>query len=82
VPAALEGERRLAAGRRARVLDALRGQAAWFALTERVNDRREAKDNKYLELALASGAWAIASGGTTTLPAPSPRISYLADRAT
>lgn len=55
------------AARRARILDALRGQAAWFAPTERVADCRDAKGNKYLELALASGAWAIVSGDADLL---------------
>jgi putative PIN family toxin of toxin-antitoxin system len=34
----------------------------FFAPTEAVADCRDAKDDKYLELALASGAWAIVSG--------------------
>ena len=55
------------ATRRARILDTLRGQAVWFVPTERVNDCRDAKDNKYLELALASGAWAIVSGDADLL---------------
>ena len=53
--------------RRTRILHALRGQAAWFAPTERVADCRDAKDDKYLELALASGAWAIVSGDADLL---------------
>jgi putative PIN family toxin of toxin-antitoxin system len=57
----------VSAARRARILDALRGQAAWFAPTERVEDCRDAKDNMYLELALASGAWAIVSGDADLL---------------
>jgi putative PIN family toxin of toxin-antitoxin system len=57
----------ISAARRARILDALRGQAAWFSPTERVTDCRDAKDNKYLELVLAAGAWAIVSGDTDLL---------------
>ncbi len=55
------------AARRARILDALRGHPAWFAPAERVSDCRDAKDKKYLELALASGAWAIVSGDADLL---------------
>ena len=57
----------VSAARRARILDVLRRQAAWFAPTERVADCRDAKDDKYLELALAAGAWAIVSGDTDLL---------------
>jgi putative PIN family toxin of toxin-antitoxin system len=53
--------------RRARILDVLRGQAAWFNPIERVSDCRDAKDNKYLELAIAAGAWAIVSGDADLL---------------
>ncbi len=53
--------------RRARILDALREQAAWFTPSEPVADCRDAKDNKYLELALAAGAWAIISGDADLL---------------
>ena len=52
----------VSAMRRARILDVLRGEAVWFTPSERVTDCRDAKDNKYLELALAAGAWAIVSG--------------------
>lgn len=48
--------------RRARMLDVLRGQAAWFIPAETVTDCRDEKDNKYLELALAAGADIIVSG--------------------
>ncbi len=44
------------AARRTRILDILRGDAVWFSPTERVTDCRDAKDDKYLELALAAGA--------------------------
>ena len=42
--------------RRAYILDVLRREAAWFDPIERVADCRDPKDDKYLELALASGA--------------------------
>lgn len=50
------------AARRTRILDILRGDAVWFSPTERVTDCRDAKDDKYLELALAAGAGTIVSG--------------------
>ena len=43
------------------MLELLRGAAVWFDPAVRVNDCRDAKDNKYLELALASGAETIIS---------------------
>jgi putative PIN family toxin of toxin-antitoxin system len=52
----------VSAARRVRILDILRGQAVWFSPSERVTDCRDAKDNKYLELALAAGAETIVSG--------------------
>lgn len=57
----------VSAARRARILDVLRGQAVWFTPPERVADCRDAKDDKYLELALAAGAWAIVSGDADLL---------------
>ena len=48
--------------RRARVLATLRDGAAWFDPVERVTDCRDAKDNKYLELALAADAGTIVTG--------------------
>jgi hypothetical protein len=48
--------------RRERVLEILRHAAVWFEPTVRVTDRRDPKDNKYLELALAAGAETIVSG--------------------
>ena len=53
--------------RRARILHTLRGEAVWFSLSERVTDCRDAKDNMYLELALASGADVIVSGDNDLL---------------
>ena len=50
------------AARRMHILDILRDDAVWFSPTERVTDCRDAKDNKYLELALAAGAATIVSG--------------------
>jgi putative PIN family toxin of toxin-antitoxin system len=52
----------ISAARRARILDLIRGQAMWFTPSERVTECRDKKDDKYLELALAAGAWAIVSG--------------------
>lgn len=46
---------------RAELLDQLRTRTARFDPTERVTDCRDPKDNKYLELALASGAGIIVS---------------------
>jgi uncharacterized protein len=57
----------VSAARRERIFDALRGRAVWFSPSERVADCRDAKDNKYLELALAAGAWAIVSGDADLL---------------
>jgi putative PIN family toxin of toxin-antitoxin system len=55
------------AARRTRILDILRAGAVWFVPAERVTDCRDAKDNKYLELALAAGAAAIVSGDADLL---------------
>ncbi len=57
----------VSAVRRSRILDVLRSSAVWFSPSERVADCRDAKDNKYLELALAAGAWAIVSGDADLL---------------
>ena len=57
----------VSAGRRSRILSSLRDQAVWFAPSQRVSDCRDSKDNKYLELALASGAGAIVSGDADLL---------------
>ncbi len=57
----------ISAARRARVLEALRNGAVWFHPSERVTDCRDAKDNKYLELALASGEGVIVSGDADLL---------------
>src|SRR5260370_20861038 len=48
--------------RRQRFLAILRSAAVWFEPAVRVTDCRDAKDNKYLELALAAGAETIVSG--------------------
>ena len=53
--------------RRRRILDILRGSAVWFTPSERVKDCRDAKDDKYLELALAASAGVIVSGDTDLL---------------
>ena len=57
----------VSAARRERILSVLRGQAVWFSPSEHVMDCRDAKDNKYLELALACGAGAIVSSDTDLL---------------
>lgn len=59
--------RAVTAACRARILDILRGGAVWFSPTERVTDCRDAKDDKYLELALAAGAGTIVSGDADLL---------------
>jgi putative PIN family toxin of toxin-antitoxin system len=59
--------RAVTAARRTRILEVLRGGAVWFTPTERVTDCRDAKDNKYLELALAAGAATIVSGDADLL---------------
>jgi putative PIN family toxin of toxin-antitoxin system len=43
------------------LLDLLLSAAVWFEPTERVTDCRDAKDDKYLELALAARAGVIVS---------------------
>jgi len=55
------------AARRTRILEILRGGAVWFSPTEGVTDCRDAKDDKYLELALAAGAGTIVSGDADLL---------------
>ena len=49
------------------LLDLLVPGAAWFEPSERVLDCRDAKDNKYLELALAAAASAIVSSDADLL---------------
>jgi putative PIN family toxin of toxin-antitoxin system len=46
---------------RLRFLRNLRDSAVWFEPAIRITDCRDAKDNKYLELALAAGAETIVS---------------------
>jgi hypothetical protein len=46
---------------RERIFDILGAGARMFEPAERVTDCRDAKDNKYLELALAAGAFIIVS---------------------
>jgi len=48
--------------RRQRFLEILRSAAVWFEPALPVTDCRDAKDNKYLELALAAGSETIVSG--------------------
>lgn len=48
--------------RRREVLELLSAAAAWFEPAQTIADCRDAKDNRYLELALVAGATAIVSG--------------------
>lgn len=52
----------LTADRRHETLELLAAAALWFEPSEPVTDCRDAKDNPYLELALAARATAIVSG--------------------
>ena len=52
----------LSADRRTEILELLTAAAIWIEPQQRVEDCRDAKDNKYLELALAVSAAAIVSG--------------------
>lgn len=45
----------------------MRSEAVWFEPTLRVNDCRDPKDDKYLELALAAGAEIIVSSDADLL---------------
>ncbi len=49
------------------LLDLLIPGAAWFEPTERITDCRDAKDNKYLEFALAASASTIVSSDKNLL---------------
>ena len=53
--------RAVSAARRKRFLEELRRSAVWFEPSIAVSDCRDAKDDKYLELALAAGAKTIVS---------------------
>ncbi|HEX9324903.1 MAG TPA: putative toxin-antitoxin system toxin component, PIN family [Reyranella sp.] len=53
--------RAVSAERLQRFLDLLRTSSLWFEPSVHVTDCRDPKDNKYLELALASGAETIVS---------------------
>ena len=57
----------VSATRRARILDVIRSGAVWFSPSASVAECRDAKDDKYLELALASGAAVIVSGDADLL---------------
>ena len=52
----------LTGDRRRETLELLAAAALWVEPKERVSDCRDAKDNRYLELALAAGATSIVSG--------------------
>jgi putative PIN family toxin of toxin-antitoxin system len=49
------------------ILELLTAAAFWVEPAEKVEDCRDAKDNRYLELALAAKATAIVSGDTDLL---------------
>jgi putative PIN family toxin of toxin-antitoxin system len=53
--------RAISLARRERFLEELRRSAIWFEPSIAVSDCRDAKDDKYLELALAAGADMIVS---------------------
>ena len=57
----------LTAGRRMGTLELLLAKALWVEPVEAVTDCRDAKDNKYLELALAASATVIVSGDNDLL---------------
>ncbi len=59
--------RYLGEGRGERVMDLVASAAARFSPSVVVQDCRDAKDNKYLELALAAGAAAIVSSDNDLL---------------
>jgi putative PIN family toxin of toxin-antitoxin system len=48
--------------RRHEVLELSSAAAAWFERTQTIAECRDAKDNRYLELALVAGAKVIVSG--------------------
>jgi putative PIN family toxin of toxin-antitoxin system len=57
----------LNADRREEILSLLAAAAVWVEPTQQVTDCRDAKDNRYLELALAAGATVIVSGDADLL---------------
>jgi putative PIN family toxin of toxin-antitoxin system len=59
--------RAVSLARRERFLEELRRSAIWFEPSIAVNDCRHAKDDKYLELALAAGANPIVSSDADLL---------------
>lgn len=59
--------RAVSPARRQHFLDVLRESSLWFEPTVRVTDCRDPKDDKYLELALASGAETIVSSDSDLL---------------
>jgi len=54
-------------GRHAEITGLLTANAVWFEPAVAVRDCRDAKDNKYLELALAAGADVIVTGDADLL---------------
>lgn len=60
-------ERVLTADRQSEIMEMLAAAAIWTEPTVTITECRDAKDNKYLELALAARASAIVSGDTDLL---------------
>lgn len=54
--------RALTGDRRREILELLSAAALWVEPREKIQDCRDSKDNRYLELALAAGATVIVSG--------------------
>ena len=59
--------RYLTDNRQHEILETLTAAALWVVPVVKVEDCRDAKDNQYLELALAAGATAIVSGDADLL---------------
>ena len=59
--------RQLPPARRERIMTLLRKRAVWFEPTIKVHDCRDPDDNKYLELALTSGAEIIITSDSDLL---------------
>jgi putative PIN family toxin of toxin-antitoxin system len=53
--------------RRQEILELLTAAALWIEPKDKIEDCRDAKDNRYLELALAAGATVIVSGDADLL---------------
>jgi putative PIN family toxin of toxin-antitoxin system len=60
-------QRALGDDRRREILELLSAAAVWFEPSESVQDCRDSKDNRYLDLAQAASAAAIVSGDSDLL---------------